>query len=152
MPGRTNPAVQIYRYGEPGPRDGLCVGVTHYLPRGVRREEYAIRGYFDVWLPLLSPSRALLKSLQEDEITFSRFAVRYRAEMRRPEARQAISLLAAMARHQSIYLGCFCADPARCHRSLLRELVITAAEELSRRATPSRRYASPACSMPEIED
>lgn len=154
MPGRTNPtlSLQIYRYGEPGPRAGLSVGVTHYLPRGVRREDYAALGYFDVWLPLLSPSRELLAAIKEDEISFAKFARQYRAEMRRPETHQAVRLLAAMARSQPVHLGCFCADAARCHRSLLRDLVIAAADELPPRPTPSGGCFSPACSMPEIED
>lgn len=154
MLGRTHPApgVQIYRYGESGPRDGLSVGVTHYLPRGVRREDYAARGYFDVWLPLLAPSRGLLAAFQQDKLPFPKFARQYRAEMRRPETRQAIRLLAAMACFQPIRLGCFCADAARCHRSLLRELVTAAAAELPPRPSPSGGYFSPACSMPEIED
>lgn len=154
MRGRTNPtlSLQIYRYGEPGPRDGLSIGVTHYLPRGVRKEDYVSRGYFDVWLPLLSPSRELLAAIHQNKLTFPQFAGKYRAEMRRPETRQAIRLLAAMAHCQPIHLGCFCTDPARCHRSLLRDLVIAAADELPPRPTSSGGYFSPACSMPEIED
>lgn len=144
--------LQIYRYGEPGPRVGLFIGVAHYLPRGVRREDYAARGYFDLWLPLLSPSRELVAAYREDRLTFPQFARRYRTEMRRAEPRQAIRLLAAVAGVQPILLGCFCADAARCHRSVLRDLVTAAAVELPQPTAPSGKYFSPACAMPEIED
>lgn len=144
--------VQIYRYGEPGARAGLSIGVTRFLPRGVRREDYAALGYFDVWLPLLAPSRDLLAALQRQEITFSQFARRYRAEMRRTETSQTIRLIAATARKTTVYLGCFCADAARCHRTLLRDLIIAANAELPKPRNKTSGYFSPACSMPEIED
>jgi uncharacterized protein YeaO (DUF488 family) len=144
--------IQIYRYGQPGQRKGLFVGVTRHLPRGVRREDYATLGYFDVWLPLLSPSRLLLASFLSEKISFQQFSRKYRAEMRLPAAQQAIRLLAAASSQHAVYLGCFCADPKRCHRSILRELVHAAASELPKRPAKRAEFFSPACTMQEIDD
>jgi uncharacterized protein YeaO (DUF488 family) len=116
-------AVATYRYGEGKLPAGLCLGVTRQVPRGVKRADYAARGYFDLWLPLLAPSQPLVTAFKKDGLPFAGFARRYRAEMRRPEARQAIQLLAAVARHQPVNLGCFCRDAERCHRSVLQALV-----------------------------
>jgi uncharacterized protein YeaO (DUF488 family) len=40
-----------------------------------------------------------------------------------PEATHALSLLAALSRRGQFSVGCYCADEARCHRSVLRELL-----------------------------
>lgn len=141
-----------YRYGEGPLPPGLAIGVARHLPRGVPRTAYAARGCFEVWLPILAPSRELLKAFQEERISFPRFAQRYRREMREPGPRQVIRLLGTLAARQRVNLGCFCADPRRCHRTLLCELVRASAPE-ARRGRPARPgYASPACAMPEIED
>jgi uncharacterized protein YeaO (DUF488 family) len=65
--------------------------------------------------------------------TYSR---RYLAEMRGPAAQAAVDELARrVADGETITLLCSsaCADPRRCHRSLLAELVAERAEALSRR-------------------
>jgi len=144
--------LHVYRYGESNRQPGLSLGVTRHLPRGVRRENYAKDGYFDVWLPLLAPSRELVGAYQKGRISHAVFARCYRAEMREPAARQTIRLVAAMARVHRVNLGCFCADPARCHRTLLRDLVAAEAAGLPPPAPERRTFASPACTMPEIED
>ena len=51
------------------------------------------------------------------------FAKRYRAEMARPEASRLLDLLAALSMEASFAVGCYCEDEARCHRSVLRELL-----------------------------
>ena len=53
-----------------------------------------------------------------------RFARRYRAEMKRPEAAQALDLLAALSRQTDFSVGCYCEEESRCHRSLLRALLV----------------------------
>jgi uncharacterized protein YeaO (DUF488 family) len=142
--------LNIYRYGQPNQGPGLHVGVTRYLPRGVRREDYARLGYFDVWIPLLAPNRELLAAYLKGSVSHTKFVSQYRSEMREPAARQLIRLLAATASRQPVHLGCFCADPARCHRSLLRDLVIAAAADLPKRSPKAGEFFSPACAMPEI--
>ena len=146
------PSVEPYRYAAGPLPEGLCVGATQYLPRGVPRTAYVERGYFEVWLPLLAPSRPLLASFLDGQLSFAAFARGYRAEMRQPAPRQVIRLLATLARRQRVNIGCYCADPSRCHRTLLVALIRSAVAELSPEAPPRRTFARPACSMPEIED
>lgn len=148
----TSINVETYRYGEPGSRKGLFVGVTRHLPRGIRREDLASRGYFDVWLPLLAPSSQLLSDYRKGKLSWRQFFRHYRTEMREPAARHVIEFVAAVARGQSVHLGCFCADADKCHRSILKELIETAGAGLPRRTGKAGEFFSPACSMPEIED
>ena len=145
-------SIQTYRYGEAAALPGLSIGATHYLPRGVKKTDYAKKGYFDVWLPLLAPSAKLVGNYKDGTIDFMTFAQRYRREMAEPAARQALRLVAAIARHQRVNVGCFCEDEHKCHRSLLPALIERADSELPPETPERARYASPACSMPEIED
>ena len=119
-----------YRYGEASSIDGLCIGVTRYPPRGVASDSEAARACYDVWLPLLAPSRELVATYKQGRLSFRRFATRYVREMRRPDARHVITTLAAVAQNQPIHLGCFCEDEANCHRILLRRLVAEAGDAL----------------------
>lgn len=107
-------------------REGLRIGTVRRLPRGVRREEYASRDYFDVWLPELAPSAELVSWAQSEPLTPARWASferRYRREMGQPSAKRLIALLAALSTRTDFSVGCYCADESRCHRSLLRELL-----------------------------
>jgi uncharacterized protein YeaO (DUF488 family) len=92
----------------------------------VPKSEHASRDFYDVWLPDLAPSEALVKEAQqaEDERSWKSFVRRYRAEMKRPEAARLLSLLAALSRQTNLAVGCYCEDEARCHRSVLRELLL----------------------------
>jgi len=95
-------------------------------PRGVRKQDYARRNYYDLWLPLLSPSRKLVSAALSKPWTDARwkkFAAAYRREMKAPASRQLIGLLAQMSRHADFSVGCYCENEARCHRSVLRELL-----------------------------
>jgi uncharacterized protein YeaO (DUF488 family) len=40
-----------------------------------------------------------------------------------PVARRSLDLLAALSRSADFSVGCYCTDEARCHRSILRELL-----------------------------
>ena len=54
--------VSTFRIGTPrDPEEGVRLGTVRFLPRGVRKSDYAKRGLFDVWLPTLAPSRELIK-------------------------------------------------------------------------------------------
>jgi uncharacterized protein YeaO (DUF488 family) len=91
----------------------------------VPKTEYAARDFYDVWLPDLAPSEALVRQAQQasDERTWRTFVRRYRAEMRRPEAARLLALLAALSRHTDLAVGCYCADETHCHRSVLKALL-----------------------------
>lgn len=119
-------AIRVVRLGSPrGPGEGLRIGTVRRLPRGVPKAEYAARDLLDVWLPELAPSEELLKLglAVESERDWKTFVRRYRAEMKRPEARHLLDTLAALSRQTDFALGCYCADESRCHRSILRELL-----------------------------
>ena len=121
--------VRIVRLGsERSPGEGLRIGTVRRPPRGVPKGEYSRRNLYDVWLPNLAPSEALLKEAQaalagDDERAWKSFVRRYRAEMKTPESRALLDTLAALSHTADFSVGCYCADEARCHRSVLRELL-----------------------------
>ena len=120
-------AVRVVQLGQiKQPREGLRLGTVRLLPRGVKKQDYARRNYFDLWLPDLAPSRALVAYARAKPWTDARWATyrrRYLGEMRRPAARRLIALLAALSNRVDFSIGCYCESPARCHRSLLGELL-----------------------------
>ena len=120
-------AIRVVRLGSPrGRSEGLRIGTVRRPPRGVKKGEYASRDYFDVWLPDLAPTAGLVASALSEAWTPARwtaFARRYRREMRAPGPRRLIDLLAALSRQTNVAVGCYCEDPSRCHRSVLRELL-----------------------------
>ncbi len=118
--------VRIVRLGSPRTAgEGLRIGTVRRPPRGVPKAEHASRDFYDVWLPDLAPSEALVKLAlhASTETEWRRFVRRYRAEMKRPEAARLLGLLAALSRQTSFSVGCYCADESRCHRSVLAELL-----------------------------
>ena len=118
--------IRIVRLGSPrASGEGLRLGTVRHPPRGVPKADHASRGFYDVWLPDLAPSSALVKQALQatDERAWKAFVRRYRAEMKRPEATRLLALLAALSRDTSFSVGCYCADEARCHRSVLRQLL-----------------------------
>lgn len=54
---------------------------------------------------------------------WANFVKRYRREMAAPDKGRILTLLAAMSHQSNFSVGCYCADEARCHRSVLRELL-----------------------------
>ncbi|HEX2474196.1 MAG TPA: DUF488 family protein [Lacipirellulaceae bacterium] len=120
--------MRVVRLGTPrDPDEGLRIGTVRRPPRGVRKEDYAARDYFDVWLPELAPSAPLVSWALSEPFTPQRWAVyerRYRREMAQPAAQRLIALLAALSSQTNFSLGCYCEDETRCHRSLLKELLI----------------------------
>src|SRR6266550_3582442 len=123
-------AIRVVRLGTPrASGEGLRLGTVRRPPRGVKQDDYGRRDYFDVWLPDLAPSAALFSWARSAPLTGSRwrqYTRRYRREMSAPSARRLISLLAALSATTNVSVGCYCADPSRCHRSLLRELLVDA--------------------------
>lgn len=119
-------AIRVVRLGSPRADDeGLRVGTVRRPPRGVPKAEHASRDFYDVWLPELAPSDALVKQgLQaKDDRAWSAFVRRYRAEMKRPEAARLLALLAALSQQTNLSVGCYCEEEARCHRSVLKALL-----------------------------
>lgn len=121
-------AIRIVRLGSPRTSgEGVRLGTVRRPPRGVRKEDYAARDYFDLWLPDVAPSAPLVSYAYAEPWTPKRwntYASRYRREMREPSAQRLLALLAALSKQTDLAVGCYCEDESRCHRSLLRELLI----------------------------
>lgn len=119
-------AVRIVQLGSPRTsNEGLRIGTVRRPPRGVPKNQYASRNYYDVWLPHLAPSEKLLKVARsaKDETAWRSFVKRYRSEMSRPENSRILDLLAALSHQVNFSVGCYCHDEQRCHRSVLRQLL-----------------------------
>ena len=108
------------------PGEGLRIGTVRRPPRGVKKTEYASKNFYDVWLPTLAPSAALVKLAQgaRSEGEWDRFMKKYRAEMTTAENRATLDLLAALSHRTDFSVGCYCRDESRCHRSVLRALLL----------------------------
>jgi uncharacterized protein YeaO (DUF488 family) len=119
--------VRIVRLGSDRlPDEGLRIGTVRRPPRGVRKSEYASKNFYDVWLPTLAPSSGTVKLAQsaKNEREWSRFMKKYRTEMATPENRATLDLLAALSLRTDFSVGCYCPDESRCHRSVLRALLL----------------------------
>jgi uncharacterized protein YeaO (DUF488 family) len=120
-------AIRIVRLGSPrGRGEGLRIGTVRRPPRGVPKAEHASRDFYDVWLPELAPSEALVAFglAARSAAGWRTFERRYRAEMKRPPAARLLELIAALSQDTALSVGCYCEDEARCHRSILGRLLL----------------------------
>lgn len=122
--------IRVVRLGSPRTAgEGPRFGTVRRPPRGVRKEEYAARDFFDLWFPDLAPSAPLASWAMSAPWTDERwqtFRRKYRAEMRQPAAARLITALAVLSKQANFSVGCYCENEHRCHRSLLRELLADA--------------------------
>lgn len=118
--------VRIVRLGtERAADEGLRIGTVRRPPRGVPKSEFASQDWYDIWFPTLAPSADTVKlgHAAETPAQWAAFKRTYRKEMAAPEASKAIDLLARLSHQTNFSVGCYCADEAHCHRSVLRELL-----------------------------
>lgn len=127
--------VRVVRLGTPRlPGEGLRLGTVRRPPRGVRKEDFATRDWFDLWLPDLAPSASVVSWALSAPWTaprWEKYARAYRREMRAPEQQRLIALLAALSHTSDFSIGCYCEDPTRCHRTLLAELLREAGAKMA---------------------
>ncbi len=119
-------AIRVVRLGTARlPGEGLRIGTVRLPPRGVPKSKFAAQNWYDVWFPVLAPSRETMKLAQSATIPsqWAAFIRKYRAEMAAPDARHSLALLAALSRHSDFSVGCYCEDQSHCHRSVLRMLL-----------------------------
>src|SRR2546426_9419983 len=119
-------AVRIVRLGSArAGGEGTRIGTVRHPPRGIPKDQHAAQDWYDVWLPDLAPSAPLVKLAQaaDSPRAWATFVKRYRSEMAAPERSRLLRLLAALSRGAEFSVGCYCADEARCHRSVLRALL-----------------------------
>jgi len=126
--------LRIVRLGTPRQTyEGTRVGTVRRPPRGVPKSEFASGNWYDVWFPVLAPSVETMKLGQEAQTPaqWSAFVRKYRSEMAAPAAEHTLNLLAALSKSGNLSVGCYCADEARCHRSVLRELLLARGAEMA---------------------
>jgi uncharacterized protein YeaO (DUF488 family) len=120
-------SLRIVRLGSPRvPAEGIRIGTVRRPPRGVPKSQFATQNWYDVWFPNLAPSVATMKLGKgaASPAQWAAFARKYRAEMAEPRARHDLELLAKLSHSADFSVGCYCQDEERCHRSLLRHLLI----------------------------
>jgi uncharacterized protein YeaO (DUF488 family) len=123
----TAMAIRIVRLGtERLPGEGIRFGTVRRPPRGIRKTDYASKNFYDMWLPMLAPGQATVKQAlsSRSDRDWARFVKKYRAEMAAPHCRSMLDVLAALSHQADFSVGCYCADESRCHRSVLRELLM----------------------------
>lgn len=106
--------------------EGLRIGTVRRPPRGVPKADFARLNYYDVWLPDIAPSPETMKQGQaaETDKDWAAFEKKYRAEMAKPEPSRILELLAALSHQTDFSVGCYCRDEDRCHRSVLKQLLV----------------------------
>jgi len=127
-------ALRVVRLGTARePDEGLRIGTVRRPPRGVSKARFAADNWYDVWFPNLAPSIETMKLGQgaATDAQWATFRRKYRAEMVEPAAAHSIALLAALSHSANLSVGCYCENEARCHRSLLREMLADAGAKLA---------------------
>ena len=121
--------LSTFKIGTPAtPEQGFRIGVTRHPPRGVPKDRWAADGYFDVWFPPLAPEAKLVSQIfkldpektKEHEMLFDRYE---RQLLSDASGRQTVELIACIAEHTAISIGCFCDAELRCHRSRLFRII-----------------------------
>jgi uncharacterized protein YeaO (DUF488 family) len=115
------------------PGEGTRIGTVRRPPRGVPKTRFAAENWYDVWFPNLAPSLPTMKLgvAAETEAQWVAFAKKYRAEMAEADARRTIELLAVLSHTSDFSVGCYCAREERCHRSILRQLLLDAGAKIA---------------------
>lgn len=97
--------------------------VSNTIPQGLKSPTD-----YDVWLKELAPSWNLLNDWKEGKISWQQYTARYREEMQKTEAQQALEFIRTVAEELDVYLLCWetreKAGPEKCcHRFLLLEML-----------------------------
>ena len=120
-------SVRVVRLGtarQPG--EGVRIGTVRRPPRGVPKSKFSSGNWYDVWFPNLAPTVPTMKLAltAKSPADWKRFVSRYKAEMKSPAATHDLALLAKLSHTADFSVGCYCEDESRCHRSILRQLLI----------------------------
>lgn len=121
-------SVRVVRLGTPRTTgEGLRIGTVRRPPRGVPKAQYAAQNWYDVWFPNLAPSVETMKLAQESTspAQWAAFTRKYKAEMSTPGAQHDLELLAVLSHNVNFSVGCYCEDESHCHRSILKQLLIS---------------------------
>lgn len=127
-------AIFIVRLGGPRRADeGPRLGTVRRPPRGVAKVDFSRRDYYDVWFPNLAPSEELVQEAlgAREERAWLEFTRKFRKEMSSPDRARELDVLAALSHHTNFSIGCYCEEEGRCHRSVLRALLLERGAELA---------------------
>lgn len=120
-------SIRVVRLGSPRAADeGTRIGTVRRPPRGVPKAKFSSQDWYDVWFPNLAPSVGTMKLglAAESPAQWAAFARKYKTEMAAPAAKHDLELLAALSRTTNFSVGCYCENEERCHRSILKQLLI----------------------------
>jgi uncharacterized protein YeaO (DUF488 family) len=120
-------SLKVVRLGSPRVAgEGTRIGTVRRPPRGVPKAQFSTQNWFDVWFPNLAPSLETMKLGRRAEslAEWSAFVKKYKTEMATPEARHDLELLAVLSHTSDFSVGCYCQHENRCHRSILKQLLI----------------------------
>jgi uncharacterized protein YeaO (DUF488 family) len=120
-------------YEQPTRGDGVRVLVDRLWPRGLRKEA----ANFDQWRKDLSPSTELRQFYGHRPERFAEFTRRYLTELRRDEARAAVSEMVELTRRRPITFVTASRDLDHSEAAVLAKHVRTTAKR--RAAAESRR-------------
>jgi uncharacterized protein YeaO (DUF488 family) len=126
-------SVRVVQLGSPRLADeGTRIGTVRRPPRGVPKAQFSRQNWYDVWFPNLAPSVKTMKLglNAKSDSEWSVFRRRYRAEMSAPGPKRDIELLAVLSHTSNFSVGCYCEDEQRCHRSILRQLLLESGAQL----------------------
>lgn len=120
-------SVRVVRLGTPRvPGEGTRIGTVRRPPRGVPKAQFSSQDWYDVWFPNLAPSLATMKVglRATTSAQWSAFTRKYRTEMNAPAAKHDLELLATLSHTTDFSVGCYCENEDRCHRSILKQLLL----------------------------
>ena len=120
-------SVRVVRLGTPrSPGEGTRIGTVRRPPRSVPKVLFSTQNWYDVWFPNLAPSVETMKLGQEaaSPAQWAAFTRKYKAEMAAPGAKHDLELLVVLSHTTDFSVGCYCEHESRCHRSVLKQLLI----------------------------
>src|SRR5215212_4706869 len=124
---RSPMSVRIVRLGTPRvANEGTRIGTVRRPPRGVPKAKFSSQDWYDVWFPNLAPSAETLALglSSSSPAEWTRFTRKYKSEMSTPAAKHDLELLAVLSHTTNFSVGCYCQDENRCHRSVLKQLLM----------------------------
>jgi uncharacterized protein YeaO (DUF488 family) len=102
-------------------RDGLRILVTRYWPRGVNKQAV------DAWFKDLGPEPKLIKEFKHGSMGWADFKKRYVQECMGQAKKAALNELKKFIKDkgaEDITILCMCREEDKCHRSLLKPLIM----------------------------
>lgn len=113
-------SVRIKRaYAAPSRGDGRRVLVDRIWPRGISRDELKL----DAWLKDVAPSDDLRRWFDHDPARWRQFVTRYRAELAKSPAKEALAELVHFARQRTLTLVYGAKDEAHNNAVALHEII-----------------------------